>query len=123
MKTKLLAFILIIGVFFICFSCANDGSLLQRPPDNLIPREKMINVLVDIHLIEASVSQYYSVNIDVKLRSAAFYTMLYKKYSITHKDFINSIYYYAQDLKYLGKIYQEVITRLSVMQTASRQNK
>ncbi len=113
----------LIIVCSLCFSCGYKDNTLPSPPQNTIPREKLINVLVDLHLIEASMTQYYGVPIDMKLKAATYYALLYKKHTITHQEFVHSMYYYAQDLKYLGKIYQEVITRLSVMQTSVHQIK
>ncbi len=107
-------------IVLICFSCGKRDNILADAPDNVIPREKMINVLVDLHLIEASMAQYYGVPLDMKMKAATYYAVLYKKYSITHSQLVNSLYYYSIDLKYFGKLYQEVITRLSVMQSSVR---
>ncbi len=116
----------ILGIFFILVfasACNSGENSLSNPPENLIPRDKMINVLVDIHLVEASMTQFYGVTNDLKSKANIFYALLFKKYAINKTDFINSLNYYAQDLKYLDKMYQEVITRLSVIQTPVRQSK
>lgn len=78
----------------------------------------MIDVLVDIHLTEAtlkvandSVSRLYD-TIDLRKRFA----LVFKKHDIMPDDFNKSLDYYIEHIESLDKIYVEVINRLTEME-------
>ena len=77
-------------------------------PDNLIEKDKMIDILYDVSLLEAIKSQNISGGISNK--NANIY--LYKKYKIDSVQFAQSNKYYASDIEEYKKMFEEVKSRL-----------
>ena len=83
----------------------------------------MISVLVDINLIEASLRSNQPKTASDSLRSTAFYKEIFKKHNTNKEQFDNSIRYYSKTPEVLGKMYDEVIARLSRMQSEENAKK
>lgn len=77
-------------------------------PDNLIEKDKMIDILYDVSLLEAIKSQNISGGISNK--NANIY--LYKKYKIDSVQFAQSNKYYASDIEEYKKMFEVVKSRL-----------
>lgn len=93
-------------------SCAEK---VVEEPDNLIPKEKMIDILHDLAILNATKS-----TVGAKLDETGIDVMgfLYKKYQIDSTQFSESDLYYASlPLEYQA-IYTEVETRLDKRQKA-----
>lgn len=93
-------------------SCAEK---VVEEPDNLIPKEKMIDILHDLAILNAT-----KTTIGAKLDESGIDIMefLYKKYQIDSTQFSESDLYYASlPLEYQA-IYTEVETRLDKRQKA-----
>ena len=96
--------------FFLIFSCKNDTIDNKK----YISKEKMVNILIDIHLIEEKVNQ---LNFS-KDSSKGMFDMLekeiFQKYNITDEDYRKSYSHYFFNPKELDDIYQSVIDSLNV---------
>ena len=89
------------------FSCTS------KQYNNIIPRDKMIHILADLHKTDALVM--YAVNRN-KIRaqdSKYYYVGLFKKYNITKEDFDSSYNYYCSNMSDFEKMYNEVIIKLT----------
>ncbi|MBR5643952.1 MAG: DUF4296 domain-containing protein [Salinivirgaceae bacterium] len=93
-------------------SCShNDG---DRPE---IKRDKLVDVLVDIHLTEGYLS-YSGSRIDRNRdRIEGAYGYVLRKYDITPKQFDNTMKYYSDHLSDYEQLYNKVIERLTKMET------
>jgi hypothetical protein len=96
------------------------GALLAcgkgRAPSDLIGEEQFVNVMVDVHLAEASV-QHLRLSADsAKLVLADHYATIMDKHNIEHQQFTTSFEYYRQHPDELSKIYEKVIERLSALE-------
>ena len=99
-------------VFLMVVSCAEK---VVEEPDNLIPKEKMIDILHDLAILNAT-----KTTIGAKLDESGIDIMefLYQKYQIDSTQFSESDLYYASlPLEYQA-IYTEVETRLDKRQKA-----
>jgi len=99
-------FIALICFVFLVISC-KDTSVAK--PNNLIDKDKMIDILLDVSLLEAIKSQ----NIDGGISSKEGYYFIYKKYKIDSIQFVNSNKYYASDIEEYKKIIDKVKERLT----------
>jgi len=97
-KTLLLAFLLVF------VSCANT----VEKPKKLIDKDKMVDILFDIALLEAVKSQ----NINGGISSKKANEFLFKKYQIDSLQWEENNKYYASDIEEYKKMYQEVKRRL-----------
>jgi|AntDeeMinimDraft_5_1070356.scaffolds.fasta_scaffold00091_11 hypothetical protein len=81
----------------------------QKKPENLIPEDKMVNVLVD--MLKVSGSQSYS-NIKYRRRDVNAKKLIFKKYDIDSLQLRESTSYYASDFEVNERIYDSVRSRL-----------
>lgn len=77
----------------------------------------MVNILIDIHLIEAKVNHLKIKNRD---SSAAVYTALqdqvFKEHKVSQKQYVKSYIYYKANAHLLDNIYSRVVDSLSLRQ-------
>ena len=85
-------------------------------PDDVIPKEKMVQVLADIHIAEATVN-YKSVGDTVKPNIENYYSDVFKKHSITQDQYRKSYQFYLDNPSMMNKMYDEVINELSRRQS------
>lgn len=87
------------------FGCQNSA---VEKPSNLIKKNKMIDILYDISLLEAVKSQ----NINGGISSKEINKYIFKKYKIDSVQLVKSNKYYASDVAEYKKMYQKVKERL-----------
>ncbi|HNL08651.1 MAG TPA: DUF4296 domain-containing protein [Chitinophagales bacterium] len=82
-----------------------------------IPKEQMINILADIHLVEARTQEVSLRRFDTTLQKMDsidnYYKIIFTKYGVKEKDFLNSFNAYATDQKTFDEMYDKVLERLS----------
>jgi hypothetical protein len=104
--------LLFLLVFLMVVSCAEK---VVEEPENLIPKEKMVDILHDLAILNAT-----KTTIGAKLDESGIDIMefLYKKYQIDSTQFSESDLYYASLPLEYQTIYTEVETRLDKRQKA-----
>lgn len=104
--------LLFLLVFLMVVSCAEK---VVEEPDNLIPKEKMVDILHDLAILNTT-----KTTIGAKLDESGIDIMefLYKKYQIDSTQFSESDLYYASLPLEYQTIYTEVETRLDKRQKA-----
>jgi hypothetical protein len=110
---KLLFFLL--TILIIIGGCADDSE------KNIIPRKELIPVLVDIHLMDAMLSDIEYREQIIQSDTADYYKAVIRQHGYSKAQFDSSISYYSQDLKKFDKIYQEVLVRLSKLETEAQE--
>lgn len=101
-ENKMKNILSIILLFLLSISC-NSNAI--KKPENLIEREKMVDIIYDLSILEAAKSQKPIVLEQYKIQSNSY---VYKKYSIDSTQFANSVKYYAADLEKYNAIYDSV---------------
>lgn len=103
-------------IFFsvLLFSCEAEKkeAIPTAVPEHVVPEEIMVDVLVDLHMIEASLSLKMMEDHGVARDTSEFYNP-YKKHNITRKAFEESFLYYANQPQQLNAMYEEVLNRLN----------
>jgi hypothetical protein len=95
-------------------SCNEDMS--EKPP-RLISRDKMVDILVDIHLSDAAFqSRRYSNEKLSAYTESDFYYSILKKHHLADSVFETSLIYYSSKPKEFEKIYTRVINQLTVLE-------
>jgi len=102
MKNNIL--ILLLSIFII--SCTSNT--IYKKPKNLIPKDQMVDLLVDMQLAIGARSVK---NINKK-RNVDYMHLVYEKYGIDSTRFAESNFYYNTDIDQYGKILEKVKTRL-----------
>jgi len=106
---KKTGFILAI-LLYVFVSCDNE---VIKKPDHLVKEKEMINMLVDIHIAEATYNRMRYDSIVRNSSSVNFYYSVLDKYQVPDSVFEKSFVYYASNPKNFEKIYREVMNKLS----------
>lgn len=106
MKQSALLLILVLSFF----GCQN----VEQPerPENLIPKDKMVDILMETYLLNAarSVDNKSIITKGIKMDS-----LIYRNFGVDSLQFAKSNAFYATDVNTYMSIFQEVETRLDVM--------
>lgn len=97
-------------------SC-NKKTANNQPPADIISKEKFILVMTDCRLAESAIALSMSKGENKDKVTQYFYSSVWKKHKITHRDFDASIQYYSKNPKMMDEIFQKVVTNLSEMQS------
>jgi len=97
---------ILLVLIVLLFGCNNNS--LEKPK-NLIEKDKMIDILHDITLLEAIKTQNINGGITVKMGNQ----YIYKKYKIDSIQFVKSNKYYASDIDQYKKMFEKVKEKLS----------
>lgn len=102
-RNKLLA-ILFFLTLILPFSCK-----IKRP-NNLIPEDKMKDILIDYHLAKAISNE---IPYSEAYKKEAYKNYVFRKHGITESEFDSSMVWYSRNTKEIEKIYEEIETRIS----------
>ncbi len=95
------------------FSCNKE----KKAPDYVIPHEDMVNIIVNMHITDGLLNVNKVRRNLVKKDSLNYYDEVFKNHGYTRSDFDTSIYYYSNNISEYDRIYEEVLNKLSEMQT------
>lgn len=104
MKTKII--LPFLAVLAILSSCKKE---IAKEPDHLIEKEKMVNIMYDLSILESIKIQNPSSLDSFKINSNEY---IYKKYKIDSAQFAQNNIYYAADYKEYKKIFEQLKSRL-----------
>jgi len=111
---KKILFILIIVTLFAAAGC-DDPPMPE--PGRLIEREKMVEMLADIHLAEAAFNSLRHQDSIVRESSSAdFYYSILDKYEVQDTVFEQSFVFYASQPRQFEKMYREAMNKLNEME-------
>ena len=104
-------FFLVLLLSLLFYTCTSPVS---PPPPGLLSDQKMVSILIDLHVAEAKVER-----LGVMTDSGAIYyknlqKAVFKKHKITEKEFFKNYDYYLVNVSELDKIYEKVIDSLSM---------
>lgn len=107
----------LLALFFliIFFAACNSAGV----PDGIIRQDSMIKVLTDIHLIDGYASVNYADS--GKLKIAAMYRAVYKKYGTDSVQVRKSLEFYTSHPDKLQAVYEKVNSNLQEMEKAEQQ--
>jgi len=111
---KLLFFFICCGVTFL-ISCEED---IKNTP--LLNEDQFTNMLIDIHIIEGTLSSQNIFRSGDNYRPSYYYNSIYKKYNITREQFDSCLSYYSYDTKDFTRIYDGIIDSLNRLETQYR---
>jgi len=99
---------LFVLIVLLSFSCKKPDAI--KKPENLIEKEKMIQVLYDLHMLSATKSSAKEVLVDHNIDSENY---VFTKYSIDSTQLAQSITFYASKPAQMLKMYEEINGRLA----------
>ncbi len=108
---KKIIFVLLILSLFSCKKTQKNE--IPEKSNDILSIEQMGSILVDVHLIEATLFTKQNNGQDVKYYTKYYYSYLTKKYNITYDQFKYNINYYSSHIKEFEKIYELVVNTIS----------
>lgn len=107
------AFLILIIAVFAFTACENE---IIPKPEHLIGEKKMVNMLVDVHLADATFTHFRYDSAMINNRTENFYYSVLDKYEVPDSVFEKSLVYYASFPKDFEKMYRKVMSRLSELE-------
>ncbi|WP_299366126.1 DUF4296 domain-containing protein [Winogradskyella sp.] len=98
---------ILLGLLLLFFACDNESK--PKKPSNLIPRDKMENILYDLYIVNAAKGTNKKV---LEKNNVIPETYILTKYGIDSLQFAESNSYYAFDSEEYRKMVDNVKTRL-----------
>lgn len=111
-----------------CGSNEEEKVAIMDEPEDLIAQDKMVQIMADVHLLEAAL-QYRSPRVQSATpfsitpvqqnpqsplpdQKTLPYYDIFKKHSVTRDQYERSLQWYMTDAKLYGEMYEEVINEL-----------
>lgn len=107
-------FFLVLAIFIVFSAC--DEPVVPKPK-KLVPRDRMVEMLTDMHIAESVFqNRRYSRDQVFQFSEADFYYSILKKYNVVDTTFEQSLIYYSSYPKEFEKIYSRVLNKLNEME-------
>ncbi|MBD1392136.1 DUF4296 domain-containing protein [Mucilaginibacter glaciei] len=94
---------LFFSVLLIIAGCSNDG-----PPPGVLPKENMINLLMDIHLVDGQLYAIPQQQDSIYKYGTARYQAVFKQYHTNDANFKKSLNYYAKQPEVIQAMYDAI---------------
>lgn len=91
--------------------CACVGADHQ-PPNDLVPRERFVQVLADVHVIEARISHEMVVDQRTDSPAQRYYDEMYAERGITKEQYADTYTWYTEHPEVMKALYDEVLQEL-----------
>jgi hypothetical protein len=88
-------------------------------PKGIMDEEKMVKVLMDVHITDAYLNQVYQRD-TLLMQAHARYNYIYKKYNIDSATLTKNIKYYSLRPKVLSNMYQTIQDSLQLREESRR---
>jgi hypothetical protein len=107
-------FIILLFILIALVSCEEPP---VEKPKHLIKENKMIDMMADVHLAQATFTNRHNADSLIKHTTATdFYYSVLNKYHVPDSVFEKSFIYYASSPKKFEKMYRKVMNKLSEME-------
>ncbi|HRW63386.1 MAG TPA: DUF4296 domain-containing protein [Bacteroidales bacterium] len=104
-------FLLFISLFLF-ISCNKP-----KTPEYVIPHEKMVNIIVDMHLLDGMLTVNEIRREIAGKDTSNIYNSVLNYYGYSRHDFDTSLFYYSKNITEYDVIYQEVLNRLGEIES------
>ena len=94
----------------LCIAC--ESKVKYKEPDDLIPREQMIDLLIDMHIASGTTG---AIDKSDNEKERNYMSLVYEKYQIDSTRFAESNFYYISNIEEYESIFKEVQRRLEII--------
>jgi hypothetical protein len=108
-------FLLCAGISTILYSCTNPLKEERKailPPDSVISEAVMVQLLADVHILEAGLLERRNHGEKISGSAYDYYQDLFAKYRISETRFKLNLRYYQWDTGEFSALYEKVIAEL-----------
>jgi len=110
------SFILFVLLALLLSGCYKVNKLEVKRPANLIPKEKMIDILTDMEIIQGAAVINRDRYLGYKNLQKSYYQVLYSHYHVTESQIRASMDYYNNQGTEMANIYDKVMSKLTEKQ-------
>ncbi len=107
----------LIILFSLLVSCNSNSDT------DIIPREEFINILTELHLADAILTEKGLYDRKLKDSTDSYYNYILVKYNMSRNRFDNSLMHYSHDMKDFSLIYDKVIENITTKNEAFKKRK
>jgi hypothetical protein len=107
-------------IFYMIALLVMVGCTGENLPEGVLPKKKMVAVLVDIHLAESINNQRFSMSLLQDSLPENLYLSICKKYNVERADVEKSLLYYGKHTREYLPIYEEVLNILSEIEVKAK---
>lgn len=118
MSSKIL-FVLLIPFLYSCYH-VNQPEI--KVPEHLLNEEEMVTIITDVQLVEGALSYRRTLRVEQKDFRKSAYQQLFSTYGITAKILNENISYYNNEPEKMELIYEQVLAKLSRIQSELTEN-
>ncbi|MDO8899529.1 MAG: DUF4296 domain-containing protein [Bacteroidales bacterium] len=111
------SFLLMVFISANFFSSCNMASSSAPKPAIILSEEQMTVILMDVHLVEGTINFKRNIGQGHDEQKSELYHQLMENHGITPEILESNLMYYNQKPAVMEKIYEDVISRLTDMQT------
>lgn len=112
--------IFLVSVLLLGTACEKSEDLVD-PPADLLEKDQMISLLIDLHLAEAKMSYTGSRNADsIEIIYRNYEQAIFEEHHATDSSYLHSYEYYLDHMDELEEIYSAVVDSLSVMNSVEK---
>lgn len=107
---------LFVLLIFSLSACAPEAPKKTEPlPEWIIPEEKMVDVLTDVHIVEGARIGIKVIGDSLPVR--LHYEKIWQKHDINQELYDSSFRFYSRNAERMDKMYEQVLTRLTKIST------
>ncbi len=104
-------------LFFLMMLQISCGNKASYAPSGIISKSKMVDIFVDVHLAEAAADNHALTASQINSLMALRYDSLFRKNETTFMEFKTSYDYYAAHPAEIADIYDEVVNKLTTLES------
>lgn len=102
----------LLSLVLLLAACSNKPVLPPRPA-SVLEEDKMVEILVEVHMIEATLQRRLIRGSNPNYFGAQQYQLLFERHGISQVQFEESYAYYYQETKNMTEVYEKVLQELS----------
>ncbi|MBI1287271.1 MAG: DUF4296 domain-containing protein [Flavobacteriales bacterium] len=95
-------------------SCQENA---EKKPDYLLDEDKMVSVMVDMHLVETAQNLKVIEPDSANLNYDRMFESIFVSHGVTKTEFDSSLYYYSTRTEEMNVIYDKVLEQLSELES------
>lgn len=94
----------------------------QKKPDYLIDDDKMVELMVDMHLVETA-QNLKLLGVDTTNRKyQQYFNAIFESHGVSKADYDSSLLFYSTETEQMNEIYDKVLETLYELETESKQD-
>jgi len=117
MRKHLFFFFVFISAMILAVSCKPVAKADSPKPDIILTENQLVDVMTDAQLLEAALNHKRNIGQQTTELKTTWYNELFEHHQITEKIFQDNLNYYSEQPEKMEKILEEVLARISQMQS------